>query len=167
LDRGQGGTVGLAVTPDAKGLSVFLSYSHVGEALKVELLKHIEPLRRLHRIDTWHDRKIKPGDEWERSIADSLATADIILLLVSIDFINSKYCYDVELETAMERNARGEAVVVPVILRQCLWHHTPFAKLQALPKDGKAVSAWSDRDEALTNVADGIRQIAESLLAER
>jgi hypothetical protein len=137
------------------------------QLLKGDLLKHLEPLRRLHRIDAWHDREIQAGDEWKASIAARLASADIILLLVSIDFINSQYCYDVELELAMERNARGEAVVVPVILRHCLWHHTPFAKLQALPQDGKAVTAWPDRDEALTSVADGIRKIAESLLADR
>ncbi len=167
LGRGQGGTVGLAITPGSRGLSLFVSYSHVDETLKNELMKHLEPLRRLHRIEDWHDRKIKAGDDWEKSIADSLATADIILLLVSIDFINSKYCYDVELETAMERHSKGEAVVIPIILRNCLWHHTPFAKLQALPKDGKAVRTWTDPDEALTAVAEGIRQIVEGRLADR
>jgi hypothetical protein len=88
------------------------------------------------------------------------------LLLVSIDFINSKYCYDIELEAAMERHSKGNAVVIPVILRSCFWHNTPFAKLQALPKDAKAISSWTDRDEALAAVAEGVRQIAEGRLAK-
>jgi len=167
VGRGHGGTVRLAGLPEAKGLSVFVSYSHVDEELKTELMKHLEPLRRLHRIGPWHDRKIKAGDEWEKSIAGNIASADIILLLISIDFINSKYCYDVELQTAMERHEKGEVVVVPVILRNCLWHNMPFAKLQALPKDGKAVSSCGDRDDALAAIAEGILLIVESKLVNR
>jgi hypothetical protein len=75
VGRGHGGMVGLAVSPGSKGLSLFVSYSHVDEGLKNELMKHIEPLRRLHRIDTWHDRKIKPGDEWEKSIESNLTSS--------------------------------------------------------------------------------------------
>jgi len=167
VGRGRGGMVGLADAPGGRGLNVFVSYSHADEDLKNELVKHLEPLRRLRRIEPWHDRKITPGDEWEKSISGNLDKADVILLLVSIDFINSTYCYDVELENAMERHSKKEAVVVPIILRSCLWQHTPFAKLLALPKDGKAVTAWPNRDEALVNVAEGIRQVVEGILAEK
>jgi hypothetical protein len=89
---------------------------------------------------------------------------NIILLLISIDFINSEYCYDTEMERAMERHQKGEARVIPIILRSCLWQYAPFAKLQALPKDAKAVQSWSDRDEALTDIVDGIGKVAEELL---
>jgi hypothetical protein len=75
-----------------------------------------------------------------------LEAADIIILMISVDFINSRYCYDVELKRAMERHESGEAKVIPVIARQRIWHHAPFGKLQALPKDAKAVSTWLDRD---------------------
>ena len=137
------------------------------EELKNELVKHLEPLRRLNLIETWHDRKIKPGDEWDRLILGKLGKADIVLLLVSIDFINSAYCYDVELEDAMERHSRKEAVVIPIVLRNCLWSHTPFAKLQALPKDRRAVVAWPNRDEAFVNVAEGVQQVVETILSEK
>jgi hypothetical protein len=167
VGRGQGGTVGLASAPGAKALVVFISYSHADEAFKTDLLKHLEPLRRMQLIETWHDRKIKPGEEWDKSISTILEKAHIILLLVSIDFINSPYCYDIELERAIERHSTNEAVVIPVILRSCMWKQTPFAKLQALPKDARAVSLWPDRDEALMAVADGIRQAAEQILASQ
>lgn len=167
VGRGRGGTVGLADTPGSEGLNVFVSYSHVDEELKTELMKHLDPLRRQHGIETWHDRKLKAGDEWDKSISTALEKADLILLLVSIDFINSKYCFDIELEAAMERHAKNEARVVPIVLRNCLWQQTPFAKLQALPKDGKAVASWPNRDDALVNVAEGIRQVVEDLLSER
>jgi hypothetical protein len=86
-------------------------------------------------------------------------------LHISIDFINSSYCYDIELERAVERHAAGEARVIPIILRPCMWHQTPFSKLQALPKDARAVSLWADRDEVLVSVAEGIRAVAEQLLS--
>jgi hypothetical protein len=77
-----------------------------------------------------------------------------VLLLLSIDFINSSYCYDIELDKALEQNDGKKCIVIPVILRACMWQHTPFAKLQALPKDAKPVCAWLDRDEAFVNVVN-------------
>ena len=167
VGRGYGGSVGLATLPGAKGLSVFVSYTHADEEFKIELLKHLEPLRRQLLIDAWHDRKLKAGEEWDKVISANLESADIILLLVSIDFINSKYCFDVELERALERHQSNEARVIPIILRTCMWQQTPFANLQALPKDARAVSLWPDRDEAYLNVAEGIRQVAQELLSQK
>jgi hypothetical protein len=164
VGRGQGGAVALAKAKGAKALNVFISYSHADEAMKSELVKHLEPLQRQNLIEAWHFQKIKPGEKWDEEITKHLRSAHIILLLVSIDFINSSYCYDVEMETALEMQESHRARVVPIILRNCLWSRTPFAKLQALPRDAKAVSSWNDRDEALTNVAEGVRQIAEELL---
>jgi len=166
VGRGRGGSVGLATAPGTKAaLSAFIAYSHVDEEAKNALLKHLGPLTRLRLIDSWHDRKIKAGEEWDKTISSKLDQADIILLLVSIDFINSEYCYDIELEKAMERHEAGTARVIPIILRPCLWNHASFAKLQALPKDAKAIAAWADKDEALENVADGLMQVAKELLA--
>ena len=135
--------------------------------MKDELLKHLSPLKRLNLIDTWHDRKIIAGDKLDESITNALSHADIILLLVSIDFINSQYCYDVEMELALERARKGEVVVIPVIARNCMWKRTEFSRLLATPTDGKAIASWTDRDEALTIVAEHIRDAAERLIAER
>jgi hypothetical protein len=166
ISRGYGGTVGLTSPKGTAALSVFVSYSHKDEAFKDDLIKHLSPLKRLGLVEEWNDRKITAGAEWDKVISENLEKASHILLLVSIDFITSAYCYDVELERALERHAKGEAVVVPIVVRNCLWQHTPFAKLQALPKDAKAISSWGDRDDAFTTVAESIRQIAEQLLAE-
>lgn len=162
--RGKGGSVMLASLPGTKGLTIFISYTHVDEAFKNDLVKHLDPLRRLGLIETWHDRKIKAGEEWDRVISTNLEKAELILLRVSIDFINSKYCYDIELERALERHEANKARVIPIILRPCMWQHTPFSKLQALPKDGKAVALWPDRDSALVDVAEGVRVVANEML---
>jgi TIR domain len=144
-------------------IKVFYSYSHKDEKLRDRLETHLSMLRRNGVIEGWHDRKIMASTEWAGQIDDHLNSAQIILLLVSANFLASDYCYDKEMKRAMERHERGEARVIPVILRPCDWHNAPFSKLQALPKDAKPVSSWSDKDEAFTNVAAGIRAVAESM----
>jgi hypothetical protein len=167
VGRGYGGSVALAGGRDNQALKIFVSYSHVDEKLKDAVLRHLKPLERMNLITEWHDRKLLAGDAWGDEINRNLEEADIILLLVSIDFINSKYCYDVELDRALERHAEGACRVVPIILRGCLWQHTPFAKLQALPRDGKPAASWPDLDEALATVAEALRAMAEDVLASR
>lgn len=160
---GPGGGVALIVpvSPQTqKAIKVFISYSHVDEKLKEQLLNHLGPLKRLGIIDEWHDRKIKAGDAWGEEISTNLASADIVVLLVSVDFINSEYCYEKEFEVALKRHEEGAAVIVPVIGRSCMWTELPFGEIQAVPKDGKAVASWDDQDEALTDVARGIRDLA-------
>ncbi len=105
-----------------------------------------------------HDRKIVAGEEWEHRIDEWLKTAQVILLLISADFLASDYCFGVEMKMALERHERGEAKVIPVIVRPVDWKGSPFSKLQFLPRDGKAVSQWATRDEAYKNITEGIRE---------
>ncbi len=137
--------------------SIFFSYSHKDEELRDQLEVHLSALKRSGLIDTWHDRIILAGDEFGDEISENLEAADIILLLVSADFIASDYCYAVEMRRALERHDAGEARVIPVILRPCDWHDTPFGKLQAAPKDGKAVRSWPDLDEAFLDIVRAIK----------
>src|SRR5690348_17623516 len=116
-------------------LNLFVSYAHEDEALCTRLLTHLSQLRR-SGVDGWYDRRITGGSEWAGQIDEHLEAAQIILLLVSADFLASEYCFDVEMKRALERHDRGQARVVPVILRPCDWQHSPFAKLQALPRNG-------------------------------
>lgn len=147
-------------------ISVFISYSHKDQTLREELEKHLSILRRLGVIATWHDRRIAAGEEWRGAIDENLRSAGLILLLVSPDFMASDYCYDVELECAMDRHNAGEARVVPIIIRSVMWDQAPFAKLQALPRDAEPVNAWKDRDAAFDNVARGIRAVVQSINAK-
>ncbi len=148
-------------------IEVFFSYAHEDEEMRNELAKHLQVLVRQGIISEWHDREISAGTEWRGSIDAHLNTAHIILLLISSDFMASHYCYDIEMRRALERHNAQEACVIPVILRSVIWENTPFAKLQALPIDGRPVSSWPDRDAALTNIAKGIRTAIEKLSIQR
>ncbi|MGH9841212.1 MAG: toll/interleukin-1 receptor domain-containing protein [Blastocatellia bacterium] len=147
-----------------RAVEVFFSYSHKDEDLRDELSKHLALLKRQRVITDWHDRRIGAGKEWENEIDEHLNTADIILLLVSSDFLASDYCYDVEVKTAMKRHDDGEARVIPVILRHVDLKGALFRNLQALPRDARPVTDWPNRDEAFLNVAQGIRVAAEELV---
>ena len=120
-------------------------------------------MQRTGLVQKWDDRLLKPGEEWRKGIDENLERADIILLLVSADFLASDFCWQDEMERALERHQTGEARVIPVIIRNADWTQAKFAKLQALPKEGKAVTLWPDRDSAWTNVAEGIRRVAEEI----
>jgi hypothetical protein len=144
-----------------RAISVAFSYSHKDEKLRDQLETHLRLLQRNGIIKTWHDRKIMPGDKWVGVIDENFKRADLILLLVSADFLASDYCYEIEMKNALDREAKGEARVVPIILHECLWKKALFGKLQALPKDGKPVSNWGKRDQAWINVAEGIVKIVE------
>ena len=163
------GTRRRTTTPEKEGtpLRLFYSYSHKDERLRNELETHLKLLQREGVIATWHDRKIEAGDDWKQKIDENLERADLILLLVSADFIASDYCYEKEMTRALERHDAGEARVIPVILRDVDWTKAPFAKLQALPKDGRAVMTWPDKDSAWRNVAEGIAKVAGEMRGRR
>jgi len=120
-------------------------------------------LKRKGFISNWSDRRIGAGTEWKEQIDKHIELARIILLLISSDFLASDYCYDIELERAMQRHEKKEVRVIPVILRACDWHDAPFGKLQALPNDAKPVTTWSNQDEAWLAVAQGVRMACQEI----
>jgi len=148
-------------------VSVFLSYAHRDERLRAELEKHLSPLRRSALIETWDDRRITPGVELDTAIDQRLGTADLVLLLISPDFINSEYCYRREMRAALRRHAKGQARVIPIILRPVDWVRTPIGRLLATPRDAKPVTTWHRRDDALLDVATSVRRAAEEITNQR
>jgi energy-coupling factor transporter ATP-binding protein EcfA2 len=151
------------LTQSTQSMKLFFSYAHKDEPLRDELAKHLSLLKRQNIIDTWHDRNITAGTDWAQAIDHHLNTAQIILLLISSDFLASEYCWTKEMDPALERHNQGTAHVIPIILRPCDWKSAPFGKLQALPKDAKPVTQWSDPDEAFTHIAQGIRKAVAEL----
>ncbi|MGA2905224.1 MAG: TIR domain-containing protein [Candidatus Korobacteraceae bacterium] len=142
---------------------LFFSYCHKDEALRDKLAAHLKLLERQGIINTWHDRNIDAGSEWKQQIDSHLESAKIILLLISAAFLASDYCFDIEMKAAMDRHKDGSAVVIAVILRPVDWEKSPFSILQALPKDAKPITTYSNRDLAFEEVAKGIRKAAEGL----
>ena len=141
---------------------LFFSYSHKDERLRDQLETHFALLKRQGVLTTWHDRRINAGDRLDGVISDELERADIILLLVSADFLASDYCYGVEMTRALQRHKAGSALVIPVILRPCDWHGAPFGGLLATPTDGRPVTKFADVDDAFLEITKAIRAAVEA-----
>ncbi|HEX6746792.1 MAG TPA: toll/interleukin-1 receptor domain-containing protein [Longimicrobium sp.] len=144
-------------------MRILCSYSHRDERLRQDLEAHLAVLHRLLLVrEIWTDRLILPGRDWQREIDEKLAEADLILLLVSAHFISSNYCYSIEMQKALDRHKRGEAIVIPIIARPCDWTSTPIGTLQALPQNGKPITEWKNRDAGWTDVVKSIRELIQT-----
>jgi hypothetical protein len=147
----------------ARPLRLFISYSHRDEDLCRELETHLGVMKRQGLVAAWHDRMIPAGSEWRKEIDQQLAQADLILLLVSADFIASEYCYEIELEQALIRHRAGTARVVPILVRPAEgWQRLAFGELQALPQEGRPVTGFASHDDAWVHVVGGLRAVIET-----
>lgn len=140
---------------------IFLSYSHKDEDIKERLDVFLSTLKRSNKIDTWNDRKIQGGQNWDGVIKKELEEADVILLLISADFISSNYIWEVELKRAIEKHDKGEAIVIPIFCKPCDFKGTPFQSIQGYPKDAKFITTLPNQDLAYTEVVKGIRAAIE------
>ena len=143
---------------------VFISYSYKDEELFKQFEKYLSVLTRNGKIRTWHGRQIPPGDTWQEVIDEHLNSADLVLLLVSVDFLVSEYCFNVEFKAALKRHAMGATRIIPIILHPCPWQDTPIGRFQVLPRDGVPIANSKDKDtaEAFLNVTNSIRELVES-----
>jgi hypothetical protein len=140
---------------------IFYSYSRKDEHYRNELQKYLVTLKREGFISEWYDRDIDAGQEFDREIKNNLHNSDIILCLLSQDYLSSDYIFNVEMQIAKEKFDKNEAVVIPIILRICDWQRYFFEGLNALPEDAKPIKLWTDQDEAFMNVVEGIRKVLE------
>lgn len=150
-------------------VQIFISYSHVDEAYREKLDRYLKPLQREGNINIWYDHKIENGTEWEHVIDDNLKKADIILLLISPDFLASEYCIE-EKQYAMERHEGKSAKVIPISVRPCAWNvlkNMDFMKLQGLPKNFLPISKWDNQDDAFASIVDGIVTEVDNLINSR
>jgi tetratricopeptide (TPR) repeat protein len=145
-------------------IKLFYRYAHEDKPIRDELEKHLSWLRRRYQLTNWHDREILPGEEWEQAIDMHLNTANLILLLISPDFMNSDYCYGKEMRRALERHRAGTCRVIPILLRPTYWEEAPFSSLQLLPTDARPITRWPDRDEAFQDVVTEISRTIKDLL---
>jgi tetratricopeptide (TPR) repeat protein len=157
----------LAKTGQARTVQVFHSYALEDRQLFKQFEKHLSVWRRQGLIENWHRYAINAGDNVQGVIEERLQKSDLILLLISPDFIASEDCIDFEMLRAMQQYETGKASVVPILLRPTLWQDLPCARLRSLPpspKGGvKAVTEWRNRDEAFVITGSELRKIIDGL----
>lgn len=145
--------------------TIFYSYADEDEDFRQILERHLSGLRMQGVIVEWHGHKIAPGGNRELIRNQHFAAASIILLLISPHFLTSEYHW-AEMQQGLERHESGDAYVIPILLRPVDWAHVPIAHLQYLPRNGKPVALWNNRDEAFFNIAQEIRSVVEALASK-
>lgn len=144
-------------------LSLFISYSHRDELFRDELRGALTAYERKGEIISWDDTRIVAGQKWEPEILRNLERADIVVLLLSNDFIRSDYCYLKEMERALERDAAGECAIVPIVVRACPFTKLELGKIQAIQPSGKPIKQHKDRDLAWLAVTRQIDRVIKLL----
>ena len=140
-------------------MKAFISYSHKDAEMLEMLHKHLTQLQRDGIISAWTDQEILPGGNVDQIISTSLETSDLFIALISPDYIASKYCYDQEFQKALKMQEQGNLIIIPIIIEPCDWLNTPFKKFKALPKDGKEISTWENRNTAFLDIIQNIRKL--------
>jgi TIR domain len=145
-----------------EGIKVFFSYSRKDETLRTEFAAHLTALKWRGVIQDWSDRPIEAGSDWQKAIISHLDSADIILFLLSSDFLASDYSFE-EAQRALARHKTGQARLIPVLLRPVDLKSTPFQDMTVSPKDLVPITSWENKDEAFLSVIRDIRKVAEEL----
>jgi hypothetical protein len=148
-------------------VKVFFSYSHNDEADRNELEKHLAILKRENLIETWHDRRILAGADLGNEIDQNLVESNLVLLLVSPDFLASDYCYSKEMQKALKMKSEGVTRIIPIILEHCDWKNTPLKDLRACPQDGKPVSDYPNPNKAFNEITNDIRRVIDEILVKQ
>lgn len=147
------------MSQQGKPLKIFYSYSHLDKTYRDELSKSLVVFVRQGIITEWCDLEITAGVEYNKEIAEKLESADIIILLLSRDFIGSDYCMGIETDKALKMHNEHKARIIPIIVRDCTWKDTKLKGLQLLPMNAKPVKDWPNRDKAWVDVVNGIKKV--------
>jgi hypothetical protein len=147
--------------------TVFVSYSHQDEIWKDRLARQLKVLEPEGVLEVWDDRGIAAGADWLPKIEQAMERAVVAVLLVSADFLTSKFILETEVPYLLERRRSGVLTLLPVIARPCAWKEVKWLSgLQCRPKDGIPLAREKDRDhevdEALAALTSEIRGLLKA-----
>lgn len=152
-----------SATLSGRRCRVFVSYARIDEPYRRRLDVHLAPLVRDGLIEVWSDQSVEVGADWQHDIEHELATADVVIFLVTPDFVASAYCFEKELPEAMRRHDEDGLRLLPVYVKSVDLTNLPIRRFQGLPTDLRPISAWPDQDEAWLQVSQGVRRTAEEI----
>ena len=149
----------------SKHIDIFIAYAHEDEKILEELKTHLTVLERTQNVTIWYDGLVMPGQEWQATTKQVMQKSQVILLLISADFIASDECYNENMKHALDMHRAGKCTVIPVLARACLWQDTPFSSLQILPKNQQPLTsaAWQTHEDPFTQVAENLRSVVQKL----
>jgi hypothetical protein len=141
-------------------VNVFISYSSKDADLMSDLLIQLKVLTISDKgIEFWQDGLLEPGLKWDEEIKNKLHSAHIVLMLISAYFFTTDYIWNIEVQNTFERQEKNEITAIPIILSPCAWMQTPIAQFQALPRKGRPITDFADKNTALLEVVNGVHRV--------
>ena len=141
-------------------VNIFISYSGKDSDLMNDLLTQLKVLTISDKqIEIWEDGLLEPGIDWDQEIKNKLNAAHIVLMLVSANFLTTNYIWNIEVQDTLLKQQKGDVTALPIILSPCAWTQTPLAKFQALPRKGRPITDFPNRDVALLEVVNGVNSV--------
>jgi hypothetical protein len=144
-------------------LDAFISYSHKDSAIVDRLRVHLATLEREKKIAHWYDQKILAGGEIDAEISKHLSGCNLFIAIISPDFLASHYCYEREMQAAIQLYKSGKLRMVSIIAEPCDWQNTPIAQFKVLPHDGKPVVEWPNQNTAYLEIVKELRKITDAI----
>ena len=143
---------------------IFISYARADLEHLLLLEKHLANLKRQQRIEVWTDQVLEPGVHWEPTLLQALHAADILLCLVTADFMASNFIHDVELKQSFERERLGQVRIIPVLVRPTDLEGHPLNRPQGLPRGFLPITVWQNSDRAWVEVVEELRKVLDTPL---
>lgn len=153
---------------ETPSLKVFLMYSPADQEAREALDKQLAPLKKTDFIQTWDEAQIQPGADSETEISRRLEAADIVLLLVTADFFDSGAIYEKYLRAALQRHEARQTVVIPLLMRSCVWEETPLGRLTTiLPRNKTALDRQENPEAALSDTVGQLRGWCQKIVGRK
>ena len=145
--------------PGRSTILVYLLADPKDQEISEAILKHLRPITRNFPlpIEIDSDFSVPPGAD-KAKYEQRLFEANIVLALISSDFIDNDALY-ARNHTVMERHNRSQTVMIPLLVRNCMWKRTPFAQLDVLPRNSQPLNNkqyWNSQDDAIMAVVEDI-----------
>lgn len=133
----------------------------------LNLLRHSDPLKETFDLSFWHDDPVISGQPWKNYFESRVYHADIILLMLSDEFLDTQFIKQPEFKAVIDRHREKKAIVIPVVINNCRWENDfkstdsdfNLDELPVLPKERKPIVEWDSTDQACKGVVEGIKAI--------
>jgi Leucine-rich repeat (LRR) protein/3',5'-cyclic AMP phosphodiesterase CpdA len=146
--------------PTPQVTRIFISYAEEDRSYRDELVTQLTLLKRQVAIEPWHDGQLLAGAKIADEIGKQLDTADLVLLLVSPNFVSSEKCFSDEMARALKKYDEKRGAVVPIVVRPTTgWKDLVLGRHRTLPSNEQPISRWSDKDDAWADVSEGLLRL--------
>lgn len=150
-----------------ESVKVYLSSSNEDSCYRQKLIVNLAGLKREGKIKLLNNCEISPGILWKEQILQWLEEAELVLFLVSSDFIASDFIFDVEIKRILERKQDGKVNIIPIIIRPCDFESLSLCSFQTLPLNKIPVSVWKNKDEAWLEIIIQIKKVVQAIIDEK